>query len=159
LLNRLAQAGCDVQNVTGKYSPQEISELYGHIRILINIHQTEAHHTFEELRVLPALLCGAIVISEDSPLRETVPYSKFILWSDMEHIVPFVREVEKNYDKYFDALFSSSDFEQVVEQMHARNEEQVHKGLSSLNRPRSTQMWSVASGRIRRCFDRLLARI
>jgi hypothetical protein len=36
------------------------------------MHQKEQYNTFEEFRVLPALLRGAVIVAEDVPLREVV---------------------------------------------------------------------------------------
>ena len=38
-------------------------------QILINVHTTAHHHTLEEYRVLPALLRGCVVVSEDCSRR------------------------------------------------------------------------------------------
>jgi hypothetical protein len=92
-------------NVTNCYDSHQLCELYKRTRILINIHQTDHHHTLEELRVLPALQCGVIVISEMSPLYQEVPYHDSIIWTTFENIVDTVKKVFTNYDKYYEEIF------------------------------------------------------
>jgi hypothetical protein len=67
-------------------------------KILVNIHQTDMYSTLEELRVLPALMTGILVISEDSPYKEHIPFSKHIIWSSYDDIVDTVNNVLENYD-------------------------------------------------------------
>jgi hypothetical protein len=70
LLKNMRQSGIPVENVVNCYSKEEVRDLYLNSKILVNVHQTPYHDTFEELRVLPALLCGCIVVSEDVPLKD-----------------------------------------------------------------------------------------
>jgi hypothetical protein len=56
------------------------------------------YSTLEELRVLPALMTGILVISEDSPYKEHIPFSKHIIWSSYDDIVDTVNNVLENYD-------------------------------------------------------------
>jgi hypothetical protein len=67
---------------------------------LVNIHQTDTHHTLEELRVLPALLTGIIVISEEVPYKESIPYSKHIIWSKYDDIPKKISSVLSKYKYY-----------------------------------------------------------
>ena len=82
------------------FNKDELFKLYTSTKILINIHQTEFHHTAEELRILPALACGVIVIAEDSPLKETIPYYESVIWVSYDQIVSKTREVFENYEVY-----------------------------------------------------------
>jgi len=92
----------NINNVFGKC---ELQELYKNTKVLINIHQTNHHHTFEELRVLPALQCGVIVICEYSPLSELIPYNDYIIWTSYDSILYKTREVLNNYDYYNNLIF------------------------------------------------------
>jgi hypothetical protein len=78
-------------------------------KILINIHQTPHHHTCEELRILPALECGVIVISERSPLNELIPYNNLIIWADYDDIIEKTKEVKENYDFFHNKIFSKEN--------------------------------------------------
>lgn len=92
----------NINNVFGKC---ELQKLYKNTKVIINIHQTDHHHTFEELRVLPALQCGVIVISEYSPLSELIPYNDYIIWTSYDSILDKTREVLNNYDYYHNLIF------------------------------------------------------
>ena len=96
-------------NVNNCFEKDALRLLLCQTKIIINIHQTEHHHTFEELRVLPALLCGIIVIAEDSPLKETIPYHKMIIWTSYQNIINTIKEVENNYDAYHSKLFNANN--------------------------------------------------
>lgn len=69
-------------------------------KVMVNVHQTDRHHTLEELRILPALLCGMIVISEPVPIRKVVPYSEYIIWSSFRGLPKKIKHVLENYDQY-----------------------------------------------------------
>ena len=56
-------------------------------QILINVHTTAHHHTLEEYRVLPALLRGCVVVSEDVPLAREVPYADSIVFAPYERLL------------------------------------------------------------------------
>ena len=90
-------------------------------KILINVHQTDHHHTFEELRVLPALLNGVIIISEDVPLKDKIPYNEFIIWSDYDKIVDKVKEVYENYEFYYNKIFVNSNLSEILMSMTENN--------------------------------------
>ncbi|MDC7790008.1 hypothetical protein PQJ75_29855 [Rhodoplanes sp. TEM] len=92
------------RNVTGVFDLPGLARLYGSARILVNAHQTPHHHTIEEFRVLPALSRGAIVISEDVPLRTHVPYHEHVVWCRFEEIPDTVAAVLADYDAVFDRI-------------------------------------------------------
>jgi hypothetical protein len=95
-------------NVNNCFDKDDIQNLYKNTKILINIHQTDHHHTLEELRVLPALRCGVIVISEISPLTEYVPYNSYIIWSTYENILNKANEVLENYEEIHQSIFNDN---------------------------------------------------
>uniref|UniRef100_A0A6C0H8S0 Uncharacterized protein n=1 Tax=viral metagenome TaxID=1070528 RepID=A0A6C0H8S0_9ZZZZ len=92
-------------NVNNCFNKDDLQILYKNTKIMINIHQTSEHHTFEELRVLPALECGIITICENSPLSESIPYHDYIIWSSYDNIIQQTIEVLNNYDYYHDLIF------------------------------------------------------
>lgn len=132
-LNLANNAGLLINNIVGLFSTDEVYKLYSTSKILVNIHQTDFHHTFEELRVLPALLCGCIVVSENVPLKESIPYHKFVVWADYDSIVDVVKEVELNYDNYFRKIFIESDFDAVLNKIQKRNCDNIHRMIFELN--------------------------
>jgi hypothetical protein len=132
LLDDMRARGLNCVNERGRFSSEEISELYTDTRVLVNIHQTPHHHTFEELRVLPALLCGCVVVSEDVPLKEAIPYSEFIIWADYDSIAEKVKEVSDNYAQYFDQIFSGNALAETIRKMehdNVRNAERIVRNI------------------------------
>jgi hypothetical protein len=108
----------DHTNDNDCFEENKLCELYHNTKVLINIHQTNHHHTFEEQRCLPALLCVTLVISEQSPLSELIPYKDFIIWSSYEKIIEKTEEVLKNYDFYFKKIFKNAS---VLSELHDNN--------------------------------------
>lgn len=95
-------------NITNCFTKDEILNQYEKTKVLINVHQTEEHHTLEELRVLPALSQGVIIISEDVPLKEQIPYHNHIIWSEYNDLDRTVKEVIDNYDFYYQSIFNQN---------------------------------------------------
>ena len=79
VFDEMGRIGAPCRNVVGCYGPELLSMLR-RSRIMLNLRQTDYHHAFEEIRVLPALLNGVVVVSEDIVLRDLVPYHKHIVW-------------------------------------------------------------------------------
>jgi len=100
---------CNYRNVNDCFSKNDLQDLYLHTKILVNIHQTDHHHTLEELRVLPALQCGVLVICEKCPINENnyfnVKYHEYIIWAEYDNIAKKTEEVFANYEKYFHDIF------------------------------------------------------
>ena len=94
--------------------------MYSSTKIILNIHQTDHHHTFEELRVLPALLSGVIVICEESPLKEHIPYKDYVVWCNYDEIINVTKDVLSNYEKYYELLFSSklNELRAIINSLH-----------------------------------------
>lgn len=108
LLNKLKENKNHINhiNVNNCFEKNKLQDILRYTKILINIHQTPHHNTFEELRVLPALESGVIVISEKSPLNELIPYNDLIIWVNYEDIIDKLNEVIQNYDQYHEKIFS-----------------------------------------------------
>jgi hypothetical protein len=121
LLDNIQLRKIESFNVTNCFSSEDIKSLYSRTKILLNIRQTEHHHTFEELRVLPALLNGVIVISEDVPLRDKIPYNEFIIWTDYNSILDVMKDVEDNYDYYWNKIFKGDKLQTVINKMKDNN--------------------------------------
>jgi hypothetical protein len=108
-------------NMTNCYDCDDLQKLYKNTRILINIHQTDHHHSFEELRVLPALQCGVIVVSEWSPLYEKVPYNDYVIWANFENLIPTVLHVIENYDHYYHSIFGKRNKKYLLTDLDKMN--------------------------------------
>lgn len=106
----------------------ELMNILRDSKILINIHQTDHHDTFEELRVLPALLNGVIVIAENSPLMETIPYHENIIWVPYGDMIRKVEDVSANYEKYRNA-YISGEFKDKIDLMTIDNENNIRRAI------------------------------
>lgn len=126
-LNSLEQLGLPIKTVTNCFSKDCLVNLYKETKILINIHQTDHHHTFEELRVLPALLNGVLIISEDVPLKDKIPYGEFIIWSQYDDISKKVKEVNENYEYYYNEIFNNSKLSSILIEMKKNNDKIFEK--------------------------------
>lgn len=105
ILNSKIDKIINVQNVLDK---NRLKDIYDQTKIIINVHQTDHHHTLEELRILPALCNGVIIISEDVPLKDIIPYSSSVVWGSYKDIPDIVKDVQDNYDYYHKKLFTAN---------------------------------------------------
>lgn len=126
-----AYANMDHVNISGMYSHADVKKLYQSTKVLINIHQTDHHHTFEELRCLPALQNGALVIAEKSPLNHLIPYNDLIIWADYKDIVTTSKKVLDNYEKYHSAIFTKKNIN-TLNSLHAINVKTIEDKILKL---------------------------
>jgi hypothetical protein len=117
----LLEAGPAITNVSNCFGSEALQKIYLRSKVMINIHQTPYHHTFEELRVLPALCCGIIVICERSPLSDRVPYSDFVVWTDYGSVLEKSREVLAKYDAYYASIFGGNRLQTLLDDMKEKN--------------------------------------
>jgi len=120
------------RNVQGVYSLDGLRGLYASARIVVNPHQTWHHHSIEEFRVLPALSQGCIVISEDVPLREHIPYHPLVIWCRYEEIPDRVEDVLRHYDVYFEDVHQNSRLASVLSAMRAEFEVAMDRVMAPL---------------------------
>jgi hypothetical protein len=120
-INLLDENSITYDMVTDCFNRECLLNLYRETKILLNVHQTEHHHTFEELRVLPALMNGVIIISEETPLKEKIPYSDYIIWSEFEEIPSKIKEVSENYEYYHKKLFNDGNLKRILDKMIKNN--------------------------------------
>lgn len=119
--------GMVVKNINNIFRKNEIYENYNNYKVLLNIHQTDECLTFEELRCLPALSSGILIISEDVPYKESIPYSKHIIWSSVDKIQEISNDVIKNYDDYRKIYFN--DIEDTFEKLKKITNKTLNKLL------------------------------
>lgn len=105
-LTKIKKSVTNFQNLTDCFKKEQILNQYGKTKILVNVHQTEEHHTLEELRIIPALTQGVIVISEKVPLIESIPFKEHIIWSDYNNLENTTLEVINNYNYYHKQIFN-----------------------------------------------------
>jgi len=120
------------QNVNNVFDG--IEDLYRKTKILINIRQTDHHDTLEELRILPALRCGVIIISERAPLVELTGYEKYIIWGNLEELPAIILDVQNNYENWHQKIFQNSGFRRRMERIYRRNELVSLKAVEFLGR-------------------------
>jgi len=107
-------------HINNCFSKQDILTQYDKTKILINLRQTEHHDTFEEIRILPALRRGIVIISEDVPLREKLPYHEHIIWCSYNELIEKTKEVQNNYLYYYNKIFNK-DLQNIFDNMQINN--------------------------------------
>ena len=120
-----------VQNIHTWYS--DVEELYARTRILVNIRQTDHHDTLEELRVLPALRSGVIVISELAPYKELTRYSEFIIWGTLDELPEIIRNVQDNYEATWNSIFGTNKFAQRMNRLELCNQLTLARWSKKIN--------------------------
>jgi len=118
-ISTLNSYGIYPENINRSFN--NVESIYRRTKILINIRQTNTHHTLEELRILPALLCGTIVISETAPLKETLLYNEYILWAALEDLPCLIMDVVNNYEYYFNKIFGGKKLSETVDVLSIQN--------------------------------------
>jgi hypothetical protein len=114
--------------------------VYDASAIMLNIHQTPYHHTLEELRILPALMRGVVIISETAPLIETVPYAAFIVWSSIDALPATIADVTTHYETYFDKFFGpGSKLPCILATMRSNGYRDMERRILKLHQQRSAQ--------------------
>ncbi len=111
-----------IENYSNIFCKDTLADLYRNKAIMVNLHQTDHHHTFEELRVLPAVSQGLVVIAEESPLKQFIPYSDSIIWATLDDIPSIVSEVEDNYTYYRSKLITES-LQETLQTLRKNNKE------------------------------------
>jgi hypothetical protein len=123
----------DIKFINNCFEMEKLREIYDFSKILINIHQTDTNHTFEELRVLPALSRGVIIISELSPYIDEIPYWEFIIWSEYDKLCETVLDVIKNYEYYQKKLFNNK-LNDILIKIKKDNEFELTNKIKSLKK-------------------------
>ena len=107
------------KNITNIFDINKLKDIYDDSKIIINIHQTQHHHTLEEFRILPAIMRKVIIISEDVPCKEEIPYSNYVIWCNISEIPNKTKEVLENYELYFNELYGqSSEIHNILKKMY-----------------------------------------
>jgi len=117
-----------VTNISECFTKEQLRTTYFNSKILVNIHQTDHHHTFEELRVLPALCNGVLILSEDVPLKDYIPYADSILWAPYSTLQDNLIEVEQNFKKYHEQIFTD-ELRNKLQSLDTQNIETINNIL------------------------------
>lgn len=118
-------------NINNCFDKNDIANLYRDTKVIINIHQTQHHDTFEELRCLPALQNGAIIVAENSPLYHLIPYNNLIIWCNYEDIVNKVKDILDNYEEYYSKIFTNENIDIINNMIIENNKTMEYKILNS----------------------------
>lgn len=103
----------------------ELESLYDDTMILLNLHQTPHHHTPEELRILPALQLGVVVICEWSPLHHLMPYHEFVVLATRDEIVKKTIDVFHRYSYYHQLIFGGTRLQTKLSEMLNKSQTQL----------------------------------
>lgn len=122
-LQQLRQSGADVTNIRNF---ENYSSAFKDYAILVNLAQKSYLQTPEELRILPALLEGLLVITEENRFLDQLPYRDFLITSSVRDLPYTVRDVSLNYPERWHETFQSTherheDFTQKLHQIHSKN--------------------------------------
>ena len=128
LLNNIKETSLEHVNIKNCYGEQ-LQQMYRRTKILANIHQTPHHDTFEELRCLPAIQNGVLVVSEPSPLKELIPYSNLIIWAEYDSIVDKIIEVREHYKQYHEQIYTQENI-QLLGELHETNIKTIQNQLA-----------------------------
>jgi hypothetical protein len=121
ILTQFKELNINNHEINDCFSHECLLKTYEKTKIMVNVHQTDHHHTFEELRVLPALLNGVIIISENVPIKEKIPYNEFVVWCDYNEISRKTLEVINNYELYFNRIFTNSKLTTILNNIRTKN--------------------------------------
>jgi len=122
--------GLPIRNLKRCFDSDALQAQYRRTRVLVNVRRSDHHDTIEELRILPALQSGVIVVSEDGPLRHTLPYARFVVWTHYDALVEQVAEVLRDYETWHARLFGDPELARVLAAMAAANRAAVDAALT-----------------------------
>ena len=91
------------------FGKETMKTIMDKFKILVNIHQTDFYHTLEELRILPSLMTGILIVSEDVPYKGNIPFSKHIIWSSYDDLPKTINDVLLNYVVYREKYLTGID--------------------------------------------------
>ena len=117
-------------NICNCFDKNDIENLYRDTKVIINIHQTPHHDTFEELRCLPALQNGVIIVAEKSPLNHLIPYNELIIWCEYDDIINKVKDVLDNYEEYHSKIFTNDNVTIINNMIIENNKTMEYKILN-----------------------------
>lgn len=129
-LDQARARGLSVRNLAGIFDAHALQRWYGASRVLINIHQTADHHTLEDLRVLPALLSGCLVVSEDVPLKSAIPYADFVHWAPYGRLHDTVAAVLADYPAQWQRMHGDGRLAQVLAALELQSQQALQDWIT-----------------------------
>jgi hypothetical protein len=131
-IDRAHATGLPIRNRKRCFDADSLRQALRQCRILVNVRRSDHHDTLEELRVLPALLCGVVVISEIVPRQQDIPYARFIIWSHYDDLVATAASVHADYAHWHARIFSDPELPAVLQAMQEANRMAVDAALNQL---------------------------
>lgn len=119
-----------IRNLKRCFDRAALQAQYRRTRVLVNLRRSDHHDTIEELRILPALLSGLVVVSEDGPLRDTLPYARFIVWARYDDLIERTAELLRDYDRWHTRIFGDPELPRVLDALNAANHAAIDATLA-----------------------------
>lgn len=112
-------------NIIGQHTDTKIKHMWGNKwgferdnfafrhKILVNIHHNNDYLINEQMRINRCIFNKMIVISESGLNDDLLYLKKYIIFEKYENIVNKVEDVLKNYEYYYNKLFSDFDINEI----------------------------------------------
>ena len=127
LLQSFKDKGVEVEN-HGFNSYEEEMDVWDNTKILVNVHQASYFKTIEELRLVPALSRGVVIVSETDPRVDLLPYYDYIIFCKYEELASKAIEVSEHYDEYYKKFFGSdSELPEILNDMKQKSFNHLEK--------------------------------
>jgi hypothetical protein len=65
------------------------------------------------------------------PLKETIPYNEFIVWSEYSNLVETVVNVQNNYEEYYNKIFNDN-LRSLLKTMESQNNNNIFEKIIRL---------------------------
>lgn len=124
-LGKLRRSGVQVTNLRNF---EDYRLAFEDCAVLINLGQKGYLQTPEELRILPALLEGVLVVTEENRFLDQLPYRDFLIATPLADLPDTLTQIRAGYNQIWTATFTSSEnsdqgFTQVLRKIEARNKD------------------------------------
>lgn len=128
MLAEMHKRGIHSTNIFNKI---DYKKAFQDVAIMLNYRQFSSFHTLEELRVLPSLVQGCIVVTEDAPLLTNVPYSEFLEVATELQFVDKVQHVAEHYEEVWGRVFGkNSELISVFGDMYSKSASKIRQIVS-----------------------------
>lgn len=101
-------------NIIHGFGKERDKKLFSH-KILLNIHFDSSYRIFEEIRCNRCIHQKMIVISESSLYHDNFILKKHMIEVPIELMIDKIKDVQQNYDHYYQTLFEDYNVHQIQE--------------------------------------------
>jgi hypothetical protein len=147
--------GLPISNLKRCFDSDALQAQYRRTRVLVNLRRSDHHDTIEELRILPALQSGVVVISEDGPLRHALPYARFIAWTRYDMLVEQIASVLHDYETWHARLFGDRELPLLLARMAEANRAVVDTALARWADAKDVEARAASEEQQSRSTDRM----